>query len=474
MFDSLSARLQSVFGGLRSKGRLSEDDITLALREIRMALLEADVNYRVVKDFVAATKTKALSAEILQSLTPAQNVVAIVAQELTELLGSQPVLMQFSQRIPNVIMLVGLQGSGKTTAAAKLAYRLQKQKHRPLLVAADVWRPAAADQLETLGKEIGVPVFRGQGDDPALIARQSVQAAIDDLRDVVIIDTAGRLHIDEEMMAEARAIRAAVAPENILMVVDSMTGQDVVTVVEAFGNELDFNGVIISKLDGDARGGGALSVRAVTGKPILFVSEGEKPSSLQEFYPERMAKRILGMGDMLSLIEKAQLEAEEDLAAGEAERLARAELNFDDFITINRQVRKLGGIGTLLKALPGGESALRGAQVDEGALDRMEAIINSMTQAERLKPALLNGSRRARIAAGAGVPTQAVNQLVKQYEQTKKMLKHLGIEAEQTRSRKNRRGKKARRRTSRHPTLPGLGSLGRGDMKKLEDMLANQ
>ncbi|MDR2673186.1 MAG: signal recognition particle protein [Coriobacteriales bacterium] len=475
MFDSLSSRLQDVFGSLRSKGRLSESDINVAMREIRMALLEADVNYLVVKDFVAATKAKAMESEVLESLTPAQNVIAVVLDQLTELLGSDAVRLELSARIPNVIMLVGLQGSGKTTAAVKLAYRLKKQGHSPLLVAADVHRPAAADQLAALGREIDIPVFRGDGTDAVRIATQSIKEAVDTLRDIVIIDTAGRLHIDDEMMAEARAVRDAVNPENTLMVVDSMTGQDVVSVVEAFARQLDFTGVIMSKLDGDARGGGALSVRAITKKPILYTSEGEKPSSLEEFYPERMAKRILGMGDVVSLIEKAQLAADEAIEEAEAERLARAELNFDDFITINRQVRKLGGIGSLLKALPGGEAALSAGQVDEDALDRMEVIINSMTRAERMRPTLLNGSRRARIAKGAGVEVFAVNQLVKQYEQTKKMLQKMTAGATQTRG-KGKRNKKAKRRSTSGGLAhtPGLGNfsnLGMADLKKLQDML---
>lgn len=490
MFDNLSNRLQSIFSSIRSKGRLSESDIDKAMREIRLALLEADVNFKVVKNFIAATKEKALASEVLESLTPAQNVIAIVLDELTALLGQEAVKPQFTSRIPNVWMLVGLQGSGKTTAAAKLAYRLKKQGHNPLLVAADVYRPAAADQLEALGKEIDIRVFRGDGKNPVGIAQASLQDAIDNLRDVVIIDTAGRLHVDEDMMAEAEAIRDAVNPETILMVVDAMTGQDIVGVVEAFAERVDFDGVIMSKLDGDARGGGALSIRAVTGKPIIYSSEGEKPSSLEEFYPDRMAKRILGMGDVVSLIEKAQEAAEADFNEQEAERLARAELNFDDFITINQQVRKIGGVGSLLKALPGGEKALSAGQVDEGAMDRMIVIINSMTSAERTKPSLLNGSRRARIAKGAGVEVSAVNQLIKQYETMKKMLKQMNIGADQVvKKGRPRKGKKNKRKSfGKQPALPqvlgggkgaaGLGSLGLGrggfnpsQLKNFEDLL---
>ncbi|WP_418239559.1 signal recognition particle protein, partial [Ellagibacter isourolithinifaciens] len=418
MLESLSERLQGIFSGLRGKGRLTEEDINSAMREIRLALLEADVNFKVVKQFCARTKERCLTAEVLESLTPAQNVVKIVLDELTELLGRTDSKLVLSSRIPNVIMLVGLQGSGKTTAAAKLAYRLKQEKHSPLLVACDVYRPAAADQLQTLGDEMGVRVYRGDGKDPVAIAKEGVQDAIDHLRDVVIVDTAGRLHVDDEMMEEAEAIKRAVKPDQILMVVDAMTGQDVVNVAAAFAERVDFDGVIMSKMDGDARGGGALSIKQVTGKPIKFISAGEKPDSLEEFHPDRIAKRILGMGDMVSLIESAvrvQQEAEE---AETAKRLAKSQLTLNDFVDMNRQIRKMGGVRKLVSALPGGDKALGSGQVDEGALDHMEVIINSMTKAEREKPDLLNGSRRARIAAGAGVSVTEVNQLMKQFNET--------------------------------------------------------
>ena len=386
MLESLSERLQGIFSGLRGKGRLTEEDINSAMREIRLALLEADVNFKVVKQFCARTKERCLTAEVLESLTPAQNVVKIVLDELTELLGRTDSKLVLSSRIPNVIMLVGLQGSGKTTAAAKLAYRLKQEKHSPLLVACDVYRPAAADQLQTLGDEMGVRVYRGDGKDPVAIAKEGVQDAIDHLRDVVIVDTAGRLHVDDEMMEEAEAIKRAVKPDQILMVVDAMTGQDVVNVAAAFAERVDFDGVIMSKMDGDARGGGALSIKQVTGKPIKFISAGEKPDSLEEFHPDRIAKRILGMGDMVSLIESAvrvQQEAEE---AETAKRLAKSQLTLNDFVDMNRQIRKMGGVRKLVSALPGGDKALGSGQVDEGALDHMEVIINSMTKAEREKP----------------------------------------------------------------------------------------
>ncbi len=467
MLENLSERLQGIFSGLRSKGRLTEDDINAAMREIRLALLEADVNFKVVKAFVSRTKERCLTAEVLDSLTPAQNVVKIVLDELTELLGRTDSRLVLSSRIPNVIMLVGLQGSGKTTAAAKLAYRLKQENHSPLLVACDVYRPAAADQLATLAGEIGVRVYRGDGQDPVRIAQEGVQDAIDSLRDVVIIDTAGRLHVDEDMMAEAEAIKAAVKPDQILMVVDAMTGQDVVNVVEAFAERVDFDGVIMSKMDGDARGGGALSVREVTGKPIKFISSGEKPDSLEQFHPGRMAKRILGMGDVISLIESAVKVQQEEQEAVEAERMARGQLTLDDFITMNRQVHKMGGISKLISALPGGDKALGSGQVDEGALDDMEVIINSMTKEERAKPEILNGSRRARIAAGAGVSVTEVNQLIKKFNETKKMVKKMmGTMDQQQLSKKGKKGKGRRKRA-----LPGMGGMSMSDLRKIQEMM---
>ncbi len=467
MLENLSERLQGIFSGLRSKGRLTEEDINAAMREIRLALLEADVNFKVVKAFVARTKQRCLTAEVLDSLTPAQNVVKVVLDELTDLLGRTDSKLVLTSRIPNVIMLVGLQGSGKTTAAAKLAYRLKQENHSPLLVACDVYRPAAADQLATLAGEIGVRVYRGDGRDPVAIAKEGVQDAIDSLRDVVIIDTAGRLHVDEDMMAEAEAIKAAVKPDQILMVVDAMTGQDVVNVVEAFAERVDFDGVIMSKMDGDARGGGALSVREVTGKPIKFISSGEKPDSLEQFHPDRMAKRILGMGDVVSLIESAVKVQQEEQDAVEAERMSRGQLTLDDFITMNRQVHKMGGISKLISALPGGDKALGSGQVDEGALDDMEVIINSMTKEERAKPEILNGSRRARIAAGAGVSVTEVNQLIKKFNETRKMVKKMmGSMDQQQSSKKGKKGKSRRKRG-----LPGMGGMSMSDLRKIQEMM---
>ncbi|MEG0070285.1 MAG: signal recognition particle protein [Raoultibacter sp.] len=468
MLDNLSERLQNIFSGLRGKGKLTENDINEVMREIRMALLEADVNFKVVKTFIASAKERCLGVEVLESLTPAQNVIKIVLDELTELLGRTDSKLVLSSRIPNVIMLVGLQGSGKTTAAAKLAYRLKQENHSPLLVACDVYRPAAADQLQTLGDEMGVRVYRGAGEDPVKIAREGIQDAIDNLRDVVIVDTAGRLHVDEVMMEEADNIKRAVKPDQILMVVDAMTGQDVVNVAAAFADRVDFDGVIMSKMDGDARGGGALSIKQVTGKPIKFISAGEKPDSLEEFHPDRMAKRILGMGDVVSLIESASKMQAEEMEAEQTERMMRADLNLDDFVEMNRQVRKMGGISKLVSALPGGDKALSQGQVDMNALDRMEVIIFSMTKREREKPDLLNGSRRSRIAAGAGVQVSDVNQVIKKFNETKKMMKQFMPTPEAV-GKKGKKGKKGRRRRS----LPGMSGMNPADMKKMQDMFKN-
>lgn len=470
MLENLSDRLQGIFGGLRGKGKLTEDDINEAMREIRMALLEADVNYKVVKEFTAKTKERCLTADVLESLTPAQNVTKVVLDELTELLGRTDSKLVLSSRIPNVIMLVGLQGSGKTTAAAKLAYLMREQKHNPLLVACDVYRPAAADQLQTLGDEMGVRVFRGDGKNPIKIAEDGVQDAIDNLRDVVIIDTAGRLHVDEDMMQEAQNIKDAVKPDQILMVVDAMTGQDVVNVAAAFAERVDFDGVIMSKMDGDARGGGALSVHEVTGKPIKFISAGEKPDSLEEFHPDRMAKRILGMGDVVSLIETASKMHTEEIEAEQTERMMRAQINMNDFLEMNKQVRKIGGVSKLVSAMPGGDKALSSGQVDTAALDRMETIIFSMTKQEREKPDILNGSRRSRIAAGAGVSVTEVNQVIKKFNETKKMLKQ--YLPQDMPAGKGKKGKKKGKRRNR--AIPGMNGMSMSDLKKLQTMLEDQ
>ena len=460
MFNSLSDRLNDTFDRLRGKGKLTEADITSAMRDIRMALLEADVNFKVVKDFVAKTKERCLTAEVMDSLTPAQNVVKIVLDELVELLGSTESKLVLSSRIPNVIMLVGLQGSGKTTAAVKLAYLLKKQGKSPLLAACDVYRPAAADQLATLGGEIGVPVFRGDGAHPIEIAQGAIREAVDHMRDVVIVDTAGRLQIDEQMMQEAVDIKKAVKPDQVLMVVDSMTGQDIVNVVSTFAERTDFDGVIISKLDGDARGGGALSVRAVTGKPIKFVSMGEKPDSLEVFSPDRMAKRILGMGDVVGIIEKAQEAANaEQLEA--AERMLRDGFTMNDMLEQMRMLKKMGGMKSILGMLPGGQRMLNqmGGNIDDSVFDKIEAMIQSMTKQERVKPSIINGQRRARIARGSGTTPADVNNLMKQWGEMNKMMGKMRTMAQQAQG--GKKGKKGKRgKKMRMPGIPGMGNMG--------------
>ena len=429
MFDSLSDRLGATLDGLKGKGRLSEDDINKAMREIRLALLEADVNFGVVKDFVARVRERAMGSEVMDSLTPGQQVVKIVHEELTSLMGEAGTKLSFSNRPPTVILMAGLQGSGKTTACGKLARLLAKQKRSPALVACDVYRPAAIQQLQTLGKSLQVPVYeRGTGD-PVEIAAWGVEQAKAQGRDVVIVDTAGRLHIDDQLMDELVRIKKAVKPHNVLLVLDSMSGQDAVTTAEAFSEAVDYDGVILTKLDGDARGGAALAVRAVTGKPIKFVSVGERLDQLEEFHPDRMASRILGMGDVMSLIERAQDQFDEDEAREMEAKLRKADFTLEDFLGQLRQVRKMTqgqGMAGLLGMIPGVGRQVKNMKVDERQIDRIEAIILSMTPAERRNHRLITGSRRRRIAAGSGTSVQTVNQLLAQFKQVQKMMKQVG------------------------------------------------
>ncbi|MFO7263527.1 MAG: signal recognition particle protein [Bacillaceae bacterium G1] len=428
-FEGLAERLQAAFKKLRGKGVVTESDVNEAMREVRLALLEADVNFKVVKDFVAKVKERALGQEVLKSLTPGQQVIKVVHDELTALMGSQVAKIQLAERGPTVIMMVGLQGAGKTTTAGKLAKYLAKQNRRPLLVAADIYRPAAIRQLQVLGEQLGLPVYTlGQQADPVHIAKGALAHAKDTDRDVVIIDTAGRLHVDEALMAELAAMKEAVQPHEILLVVDAMTGQDAVNVAETFHRQLSLTGVILTKLDGDTRGGAALSVKAVTGCPIKFVGMGERLDALEPFHPDRMASRILGMGDVLTLIEKAQQAVDAEKAAELEKKLRKAEFTLEDFLEQLQQIKSMGPLDELLRMLPGFDR-IKGAQsltIDEKQLKRVEAIIQSMTPEERRNPQILNASRRRRIAAGSGNSIQDVNRLLKQFEDMKKMMKHMG------------------------------------------------
>ncbi len=424
-FESLSEKLNSTFKKLRGKGVLGEKDIDEAMREIRLALLEADVNYKVVKDFVAGVKEKALGEEVLNSLTPGQQVIKIVNDEMIALLGGVSGKLSYSPSGFTTIMLVGLQGTGKTTTAAKLASYLIKEGKKPMMAACDIYRPAAIDQLEIVGKQVGVPVYTDRDcRDAAKIAADAKKEAERKGLNILIVDTAGRLHIDEQLMDELKSIRKTVKPHEILLVVDAMTGQDAVTVADTFHKELGIDGVIMTKLDGDTRGGAALSVKEVTGRPIKFIGTGEKLDALEVFYPDRMASRILGMGDVLTLIEKAQENADLEKAAELEKRLAKNKFTLEDFLDQMSQIRGMGGLGKILDMIPGGNKVSE-EQLDQGEKEfrRMEAIIHSMTKAEREDPALLNASRRKRIAAGSGTTVTQVNQLIKKYEDTKKMLK---------------------------------------------------
>ena len=427
MFDTLSDRLQSALGDVRSRGALTEDDVSKAMRQIRLALLEADVNFQVVKQFTAQVKERATGQDVLRSLNPAQQVVKIVSDELTALMGGTGRHLVMARNPPTVILMAGLQGSGKTTACAKLARHLRVEHGKDVALAAcDVYRPAAVDQLVTVGERAGATVYeQGTGRDPVDIAEWALGRARSEQRDVLIIDTSGRLHVDEELMAELARIKARVKPHDVLLVVDAMTGQDAVNVAERFAETAAFDGVILTKVDGDARGGAALSVKAVTGKQILYASTGEKLDAFERFHPDRMAQRILGMGDVMTLVEKAERQMDEERAAELERKIRTQQFGFDDFLEQLQQVRRMGPLSGILKMIPGLGSQLSGLKVDDRELDRVQAIITSMTPAERSNPAILNGSRRRRIAHGSGTTVQAVNQLIKQFGQMQKIMRQL-------------------------------------------------
>jgi signal recognition particle subunit SRP54 len=425
MFDTLTGRLDGIFKKLRSRGKLHPKQVDNALTEMRTALLEADVALEVTDDLLQRVRSRALSDEVMKSVTPAQQVIKIVREELQGTMGGTQTAFQLPGTKPAIVMMAGVQGSGKTTACAKLAFQMKQKGKRPLLVAADLWRPAAIDQLMTLGSEIGVPVV-SDGKDAVKVAKSAVKQAERESFDVVIVDTAGRLHVDEEMMREARRVKDTISPHHVLMACDAMTGQDAVVQARAFMHEVDTTGFVLTKLDGDARGGAALSITAVTGRPVFFVGTGEKPADLEPFYPDRMASRIMGMGDVLSLIDKAQDTMDADVAAEAADRLMRAQFTLEDFLVQMREMKKLGPLEDLLAMLPGvpgGKNALKDLEVDPGQMTRAEAIICSMTPEERRNPAIIGGSRRMRIARGSGTTTADVNGLLKEFEQARKMMK---------------------------------------------------
>jgi signal recognition particle subunit SRP54 len=442
VFDTLSDRLQGALGDLRKRGTLDEESISRAMREIRLALLEADVNLDVVKDFTARVRERATGQDVLKSVTPGQQVVKIVHDELTALMGTGDSRIVFTSKQPTVILLAGLQGSGKTTAAAKLALLLRKDGKEPALVAADLQRPAAIDQLEQLGRQIQIPVYSDERRDPVRAVRDGLDRAQADGRDTVILDTAGRLHVDEELMDELARVRKESKPHNVLLVLDSMTGQEAVRVAQSFQEHVAFDGVVLTKLDGDARGGAALSVKAVTGRPIKLVSVGEKLDQLEYFHPDRMASRILGMGDVLSLVEKAEQAIEEDEQEAMEARIRKGQFTFDDFLSAQRMLRKMGPLQGVLKLLPGVGSQLKDVNIDENELRRVEAMVLSMTPQERSTPHLIDGKRRIRIANGSGTSVPQVNRLLEARKQMEKMMKGMS------------KGKM--------PQLPGLAELGNG------------
>ena len=446
MFDTLTDRLDGIFKKLRSRGKLHPKQVDAALADLRVALLEADVAAEVADDLLARVRVRALSEEVMKSLTPAQQVIKIVRDELQDTMGGTQVPFALPSAKPAVVMMAGVQGSGKTTACAKIALHLKSKGKRPLLVAADLWRPAAVDQLSTLGREIGVDVV-SDGKDAVKVAKSGVKHAGREGYDVVIVDTAGRLHVDEDMMREARRVKDAIDPHHVVMACDAMTGQDAVIQARAFMKEVDTTGFVLTKIDGDARGGAALSITAVTGRPVFFAGTGERPEDLEPFYPDRMASRIMGMGDVLSLIDKAQENLDQEKAAETAEKMLSARFTLEDFLVQMQELRKLGPLQDLLAMLPsvpGGKNALKDLEVDEGQLGRAQAIIQSMTREERQNPAIIGGSRRSRIARGSGVTTADVNALLKEFEQAKKMMKSM-------------LGGKRMPRIPGMPNLPGIG-----------------
>ena len=449
-FEGLSDKLAAVFKRLKSKGKLSESDVKLAMREVRLALLEADVNYKVVKDFVSKVSERCVGAEVLESLTPAQQVIKIVNEELCGLMGNGNARIHFPSKPPCIVMMCGLQGSGKTTHSAKLAKYYKKEGYRPLLVACDVYRPAAIQQLKVVGEQAGVSVFEQGQIDPVKIAENAIKHAKDHGNDLVILDTAGRLHIDEELMNELKRVKASVDPTEILLVVDAMTGQDAVNVASSFDEALGIDGVILTKLDGDTRGGAALSVLAVTGKPVKFAGMGEKLDDIEPFHPDRMASRILGMGDVLTLIEKAQTQVDEKEAMKMAQKIKDTSFDMNDLLEQMRQIKKMGPLKQIMSMLPGVGNQLKDVDVDDKQLYRIEAIITSMTVKEREKPAIINPSRKRRIAAGSGTKVEDVNRLLKQFEQMQKMMKMMGG--------KNGKGK---RRMMMPPNMSGMPGMPR-------------
>jgi signal recognition particle subunit SRP54 len=425
MFESLSQKLESVFKKLRGEGKITEANVAENLREVRRVLLDADVNYKVAKQFIDDVHKRAIGQDVLNSITPGQLIIKIIHDEMVKLLGESRAEIKTSQTPPTVVLIAGLQGSGKTTFAAKLAGYLKSKGSNPLLVAADVHRPAAIDQLMTLGKQLDIPVFTDRGQSAVKIAGDSIDFARKNIRDTVIIDTAGRLHVDEEMMQEVASIKEITKPHEILFVVDAMTGQDAVNTAKAFHDRLNFDGVVLTKLDGDSRGGAALSIRSVVQKPIKFIGIGEKLDALEPFYPERIASRILGMGDIVTLVEKAQEQFSEEKAVKLEEKLRKSQLTLEDFLEQLREVKKMGPLSQVLGMLPGMNRIPSDVKVDDNALVRIEAMIQSMTREERVRPSIINGSRRRRIAIGSGTTVQEVNRLLKQFEDMQKMMKRL-------------------------------------------------